>query len=116
MGAIVPVYSVYADTRNGFSVGVHKIHLREDQLTADDTYTWDVSRLAAGTFVGAHLALEGQFPNTTSMTNAGGSNRNVASVFVSEGLVNTYPKNLDGSIDLIYTTLHSGSISNSVRT
>jgi len=39
MPAIAPTYSVYTDLRNGFTVGIHKIHLLKEQLnTGAETY------------------------------------------------------------------------------
>lgn len=117
MTSIIPIYSIYVDTRNGYSIGLHKIRLRADQIiTLPATYTWDVPRLAPGTYVGAHLSLLGQFPNMASMTNGGGVNRSTVSAYVGASARTRYPKNSDGSVDLIYTTIHQGAINNTNRT
>lgn len=116
MADINPLYSVYVDTRNGYSIGFHKINLRADQLEANDTYTWDVPRLAPGSVVGTHLSLDGQFPNLANVTNGGGDDRNTASASVTVSIANLYAKKPDGSLDLIYATFHQGAINNSVRT
>lgn len=118
--ALIPVYSVYTDTRNGYSVGIHKIRLNTEQIKTTDTYTWDVVRLApSASWVGGHLSVKNQFPHVSAPTNAGGSNRNTVSVYITSTFANTVyanSKNSDGTLDLIFATLHVGAINNSVRT
>lgn len=119
--AIRPVYSVYVDTRNGYSVGIHKIRLLKEQLVSNDTYTWDVPRLAPSSgAVGKMLSLENQWPELTAPTNGGGTDRDTVSAAVVVSTINSTwgasAKNSDGSVDLIYATLHLGSVSNSNRT
>jgi len=118
MPAIAPTYSVYTDLRNGFTVGIHKIHLLKEQLnTGAETYTWDVPILApSASEVGEQLGLEGQFPSAVSVTNGGGSARTTVSCAVAGFASTVFPRNPDGSLDLIITTLHSGSANASGRT
>lgn len=115
---IKPIYSVYTDAINGYLIGIHKIRLSAKQLKANAVYKWDVHRLASSEVVGTHLALEGQYPELSSgvySSSDGGVNRNIASVYICAAVSKTYPKNHDGSLDLIYVTFHKGAINNSVR-
>lgn len=108
--AITPVYSVYVDTRNTYRVGIHKIRLNAQQLQNSDTYTWSVPRLApSSSSVGNQLSLENQFPNLAYPTNGGGASRNLVSAYVGSSAYSTL-RNDDGSLDLIYVTLHEGTV------
>lgn len=114
MPSIIPVYSVYVDATNTYSVGFHKIKLRRDQMTSDTTWTWGVRKLAPGTVVGSLLANINQTPALASVTSDGSdTTRQTASALITAAIINgtnwELSKDPNGDVELLYVTIHSGT-------